>query len=222
MGRLLLVEDDKNIQDFNKELLEDRGYTITLAMNLREARERLAEGVADLIVLDVMLPDGSGFDFLAELRKTSRVPVLMLSAKGELADRVQGYDTGADDYLPKPYQEEELVRKVSAILKRAGQEPERIKLGALLLDIQSGRAFINGLDLGLTPKDYDLLRFFVQNKDRLISAADLYKTVWGQPMIDDNRAVKVATSRLRTKLEGSGFTIAFDKEMDGYSFKTKK
>jgi DNA-binding response OmpR family regulator len=222
MGKLLLIEDNINIQDFNKELLEEQGHTVILAFNLKHAWEKWRTNKPDLIVLDVMLPDGSGFDWLEELRETSRVPVLILSAKGELGDRKMGYGTGADDYLPKPYLEDDLVMKIAAILKRAEQVPERITRGRLSLDVQSRRAYIDEADLGLTPKDYDLLQYFDQNKNRLISAEELYESVRGMSMIGDNRAIKVAVSRLRIKLEGSGYTIIFNKEQNGYCFEKSK
>ena len=217
MAKLLLVEDDKGIQEFNKELLEDHGYTVTLAMNLKEARERFALDPPDLIILDVMLPDGSGFDWLTELRQTSRVPVMMLTAKGRLADRMTGYDTGADYYLPKPYDYEEFAALIGTLLKRTEQMPERITRGALSLDVLSGQAFLNDKDLLLAKKEFALLLLFVQNENKVITAEHIYAKTWGQPMAGDTQALDAALSRLRKKLTGCGYVISVVYK-NGYRF----
>ena len=215
---ILLVEDDRNIQDFNKELLEEQGYAVALAMDLAEARKIFAARTPDLIVLDVMLPDGSGFDWLVELRETSRVPVLMLTAKGELAYKLQGYDSGADDYLPKPYDYEEFIARVGALLYRTKQVPERIALGVLSIDTVSKRAFLYDTDLMLTAKEFSLLDFFTQNESRLMKAEYIYQKVWGQPMAGNSTAIRTTASRLRNKMKGSGYTISFNVQNDGYCF----
>ena len=215
---VLLVEDSKKVQNYNKRMLEDAGFITEPAGTLAAAWESIERQMPDAIILDIGMPDGNGLDFLRKLRNTSKVPVLLLTGNDKNEDIVKGFKSGCDDYLPKPYIFDVLLVRLKRLLERAELVPERITRGALSLDIQSGRAFTNGSDLGLTPKDFDLLRYFAQNTDRLISAPHLYESVWGQPMIDDNRALKVAASRLRTKLEGSGFTIIFDKENNGYCF----
>jgi len=222
MAKILLIEDDKNLQDINKELLEEQGHTVFIAMRLSEAREKFAAEIPDLIVLDVMLPDGTGFDYLAEIRQTSRVPVIMLTAMGEMENLEQGYNTGADDYMTKPYKRQELAWKVKALLKRTEQTPETIKRGLLTLKPTSSEAFVDGVDLSLTPNDFNLLQFFVDHEDRAMNAEVVYKCVWGQLMNNDNRAIKVAISRLRTKLEGSGYTILFNKDKNCYCFEKQK
>ena len=222
MAKLLLIEDDVNLQEANRDLLEEQGHSITLAMRLSEAREWLAAETPDLIVLDVMLPDGNGFDFLVELRETSRVPVIMLTAMGAMEDKEQGYDAGADDYLPKPYKGKELVLRVNAILKRAEDVPEKITRGFLTLKPMPREAFVNGVNILLTPSEYKILQFFVQHEGRLMSAAFLYESLWGQPMGRNSQAIRTAVSRLRSKLTGSGYNIASNVHNDGYFFEKEK
>ena len=207
MSKLLLVEDDREIQEFNRELLKEQGYTVTLAMNLKEARKKFTANPPDLIVLDVMLPDGCGFDWLAELRTISNVLVLMLTAKGGKMDKRHGYRCGADDYLSKPYDYEELVAKIKVLLKRAEQMPEHISFGEMMFDTLSGQAFYRGKELSLKSKEYHLLLLLMQNERKIISAEDLYKKVWNAPLSGNKNALQVTVSNLRNKIQPLGYDI---------------
>jgi DNA-binding response OmpR family regulator len=212
MSKLLLVEDDKKILDFNKEVLEESGYTVYLAMNLAEARKLLRNVEVDLIVLDVMLPDGSGIDWLAELRETSRVPVLLLTAKGNLPDKLKGFETGADDYLTKPYDYEELLARIESLLRRADYNtPEQVSYGSIILDIPSGRAFFGGRDLELRHKEFALLLLFIQLKGKAVSGEYIYEKIWKQPIGEDKNALQTAISRLRTKIEPTGLDVYYQR-----------
>ncbi|MDR0293425.1 MAG: response regulator transcription factor [Oscillospiraceae bacterium] len=211
MSKLLLVEDDRKILDFNREVLEENGYTVYPAINLAEAQKRLEKLDADLIVLDVMLPDGSGIDWLAELRATSRVPVLLLTAKNGLPDKLKGFESGADDYLTKPYDYEELLARAGALLRRADYTPEQVTYGRLMLDINSGRAYYGGWDLALRQKEFALLLLFAQMRGKALSGEYIYQRIWKQPIGSDKNTLQTTISRLRAKLENTGLDIYYER-----------
>lgn len=215
--RILLVEDNEKIMQGNQRMLLRRGYGVASALTLTEARREFEAQTPDLIVLDIMLPDGSGLDFMAELRQYSQTPVLLLTGLTATEDIVRGLTAGGDDYLPKPYDFGVLLARVEALLRRAQQVPERIHKGRLCLDVTAGVATLDGVDLLLSQKGFALLLIFVQNEERIISAEYLYEKVWKQPMVGDVNALKSALKRLRAKLEGSGYYIALSKG-EGYQF----
>lgn len=217
MKELLLVEDNKEIQKYNKRLFELKGYCVRLAMNLSETKTALAESRPDAVVLDILLPDGNGLDFLRELRKTDDIPVLLLTGLNEQGDIIKGLEHGSDDYLPKPYDFGVLLARVEALLRRASIVPEQIAYGPLTIDLLSGQAFIKGVDMLLTQKEYSLLVLFTRHENRYMSAEYLYEKVWGQLMNKDAGAVKYQVSNLRKKLEGSGYTISTARG-EGYCF----
>jgi len=238
-GWLLLVEDEPLVQANNKKILERRGYAIRQAYSLAEAWAIIAEDLPRAIVLDIQLPDGSGLDFLRELRgksgewkvkeksnntqrailnsQLSKVPVLMLTAMGTPQDIVRGLEAGGDDYLPKPYDLSVFLTRVEALLRRASLMPDTLEIGALKLDTASGTAFLNGEDMLLARKEYSLLQLFVQNPFKTFSAECLYEKVWKQEIAGDDGALKKAVSRLRAKLAGSEYTIIASRR-EGYHF----
>ena len=220
MNNILLVEDDIHIQTVNKRILEDEGgYNVSIAMNLAEARAAIAKSPPDFIMLDIMLPDGSGLDFLAELRASGcEIPILLLTALGETKNKVTGLLAGSDDYLAKPYDYDELIARIEANLRRGAKQAEpSLKFGTLSIDTENGTALINNTDLNLSRTDFGLLRLLARNKDRTMSVEGLYEAVWKQKMGDDSRALISAASRLRKKLTGSGYTIT-NVRNQGYRF----
>ena len=188
-ARLLLIEDNPRIQLANKDMLELLGYEVSLAMNLAEARACFLEILPDVVVLDIMLPDGSGLDFLRELHQNSNVPVLMLTALGTSEDTVRELSVGADDYLAKPYAYPVLAARVEALLRRAEQIPEKLTRDRLSLDVAAGVATLDGTDLLLTQKEFALLLIFTQNEGRFISSEYLYEKAWKQPMVGNSQAL---------------------------------
>lgn len=221
---ILLIEDDKKVQGFNKRLLAGEGFVIITAMTLSKAREHLAgHGPAggsrlDAIILDIGMPDGNGLDFLRELREQgNRIPVLLLTGYGEEKDVLLGFQSGCDDYLPKPYTFKVLLARLERLLYRAELLPETVTRGALTLNILAKEAFLNGEDLMLTPKDFTLLQYFVQNEEQTIDKDVVYEKVWGRPMAGDSQALGSAVSRLRKKLNGCGYTISAEYG-NGYRF----
>jgi len=214
---ILLVEDNVEIQLANKDMLELLGYTVTLAMSLAEAQSALENEAPNVIVLDIMLPDGNGLDFLAELRAHSQIPVLMLTALGTSDDTVTGFSIGADDYIAKPYDYKILAVRIEALLRRAERMPETLQKGSLKLDIMASKAFLQGDDLLLTQKEFAMLLVFAQNEDKLVSDEYLYEKIWSGTFNDDPVALRNTVSRLRKKLVNSEYTVSVTRG-EGYLF----
>lgn len=215
--RILCVEDNEEILLRNRQVLEKSGYDVVAAKTLAEARSAVAGSSPDLIVLDILLPDGNGLDFLQDLRKTSGVPVLLLTGLSTEENVINGLTQGGDDYLPKPYSFAVLLARVDALLRRSAHVPEALARGSLKLDIVSGQAFLAETDMLLTQKEFALLLILMRNEDKPVCAAHLYEKAWKTTMNDDERAVRYHISNLRKKLCGSGFTIVSHRN-EGYVF----
>ena len=216
-GYILTVEDEPIVQLSNKRILERRGYKTRQAYTIAEAWQIINESPPAAIILDVHLPDGLGLDFLREFRVTSNIPVLVLTALDTPADIIRGLEAGGDDYLTKPYDLEVFVVRVAALMRRASIIPDILNVGSLQIDLASGKAYSNGVDLGLQQKELSLLQQFVQNPEKVLEAELLYEKAWGQMMLGQDNALKVAISKLRSKLSGTGFTIVASRG-EGYSF----
>ncbi|MCL2168983.1 MAG: response regulator transcription factor [Defluviitaleaceae bacterium] len=216
-AKILLVEDNPQVMKINRKALMMRGYEIVEATTLSEGREVFEREKPDLIVLDIMLPDGNGLSLCEELRGGSDVPILFLTALGEDKEIVEGLKAGGDDYLPKSYSLEVLITRVQALLRRASIVPKVITKGALTIKIPSSEVLVNDESRRLSQNEFSLLLIFAQNENRMMAGADLYEQVWGQPMIDDSSAVKNTVYRLRKELIGSGFTITGERGR-GYCF----
>lgn len=218
---VLIVEDNTDVLYLNSRAIKRLGYRVLTAQTLEETQKCLAEESPDLIILDVLLPDGNGLDFCRELRETCATPILFLTALGEKQDILEGLRRGGDDYIPKPYDMNDLIARVQSLLKKVSMRKKDIhdtySCGPIAIHLLSGRAFLAGEDMQLTHKETALLLLFAQNQGQVISTERLYRTVWQQPTLDDYQAVKKMVSRLRTKLEGSGFTIVSHRGR-GYCF----
>lgn len=201
MRNILLVEDNREIQEVNKNMLvQCGGYSVRLAKNLAEARKRLTEAEPDIMVLDIMLPDGSGLDFLEELRRNTDIPVLLLTALAEPRDTVKGLRAGGDDYLAKPYDNDELLARIEVLLRRTSRPPKTLTKGRLMLNMISGMAFVDGKDLLLSRKEFAVLFLLAQNERKTVNAEYLYREVWGLSLFN-NQTLKNRISELRKKLE---------------------
>ncbi len=205
---ILLVEDELDILENHRNFFEEEGYRVLLAATYEQAREHLARETPGAIVLDIMLPDGNGLDLLTGLRGAgSKIPVIMLTAWGKSSDVARGLRLGANDYMSKPFTYEVLKARVDAMFRNVEQIPETITRGGLTLNLTSQDAYIAGEKINLSPNEYKLLQFFIQNEERVMSSEYLYESVWGQPMAGNDNAVKKAISNLRKKLSGSGYAI---------------
>jgi DNA-binding response OmpR family regulator len=218
--QILLVEDNEKIMTGNIRMFKRKGYETAVALTLAEARASIDEHRPDAIILDIMLPDGSGLDFMQELRvgKDADIPILLLTGLGAKEDIIRGLMAGGDDYLTKPYYFNELLARVEALLRRTSRVPEIISKGALSLDPLANQAFLNGKDLTLSQKEFSLLILFAQNEGETISADYIYEKVWKAPLGSDKNSLQVLVSRLRKKIAPAGYDIVTIRGQ-GYVFK---
>ena len=200
--RLLIVDDDAELVAMLREYLEPEGFAAESAENGQTALERLARGGIDFVVLDVMLPGLTGFEVLRRLRATSRVPVLMLTARGEEIDRVVGLEMGADDYLAKPFSPRELVARVRAVLRRMADigADGVLGFGPLKLDSRAHRAQLDGQDLELTSAELRILELLMQADTRTVSREELMLQALGRRLLPTDRSLDTHVSNLRRKL----------------------
>jgi len=206
-GYLLLVEDEPTVQANNLRILKRRGYNVKQAYSLKEARDIIEEDPPRGIILDLRLPDGSGLDFLSELREKSDIPVLILTAHGSTEDIIKGFEFGSDDYLTKPYDLSIFLMRVETLLRRASAIPDTLEYGTIKLYPASGIATLSDDDMMLSQKEYSILQLLVQNIDKILSAEYIYEKVWGQEMTENDNSLKVAIAKLRKKLADSSYTV---------------
>ena len=214
---ILLVEDEIQVQKKNKRILERSGYNIRQAFNLGQARTIIKQSAPLVIILDIGLPDGNGLSFLQELRETSNIPVLILTAMGTNEDIIRGFEQGSDDYLTKPYDLKVFLARIEALLRRARLVPETITIGPIRLNTVSWTAFLDEEDLMLSKKEYSMLQLFMQHPEITLSSDLIYDRVWGQETPENPDALKTIISRVRRKLDGSGYTITAERG-EGYVF----
>ncbi len=225
---ILTVEDEPEVLRINARILRRRGYEVYEASGCAEAYAVLDGIMPDLLILDIMLPDGSGYDICRRFREKSDHPIIFLTGKNATADRIEGLITGADYYITKPYEPDELIAVAGRLIERhlstQGKHKEltAITKGALTVDIPRARATVNGEDVGLTSKEFALLLTLVQNEDREVSPRDLYEAVWGVTSADDVRTVRTHIKNLRRKIgadDAADYDIvsAYGK---GYTFTT--
>ena len=211
MRNVLLVEDEKAILIANKTILERRGgYKVRLAESLAEARQCLEQSIPDIILLDIMLPDGNGLDLLCELRESNiKIPVLLLTALNEISDEIKGIEAGGNEYITKPYNNDVLLTRIDMLLKNAESMPDKIALGAIKIDVSARRVYVNDKEVALTSKELSLLEVFMQNPEKIFNGDYLYEKVWGQKMMDDDSVLRKTISKLRTKLQefDAGYTV---------------
>ncbi len=200
--RILVVEDEKRIADFVGRGLESSGYTVDVAESGAAALERLHAADCDLVVLDLMLPDMDGISILEKLRaRKSSPPVLILSARSTLDDRVRGLELGADDYLVKPFAFMELLARVRALLRRGQAMPERLQVGDLSLDCLRRKVNRAGENIDLAPKEFSILEFLMRNKGRPMSRTMIVEHVWEMDYDGLTNIVDVYIRHLRSKID---------------------
>jgi DNA-binding response OmpR family regulator len=198
---ILVVEDDEQIAELMRDFLEAEGFRVRLAGNGRETNRQLARSRPDLVLLDVMLPDESGFEICRRLRQDSTVPVLFLSARDGDADKIRGLGLGGDDYIVKSATPAEVVARVKAVLRRAAPPGalQRLRFGELEIDLAAHEVTSGGRRIDLTAREFGLLRVFVEHPRRVFSRDQLFELVWGS--FGDRSAVAVYVARLRQKIE---------------------
>jgi two-component system alkaline phosphatase synthesis response regulator PhoP len=207
--RLLLIEDEATLSVLLCERLEREGYSMTACKDGIQGLSQAMSGAFDLLILDVRLPGRNGFEVCHELRRHSLdVPVLMLTARGDVKDRVKGLKIGADDYLVKPFDVTELLARIEALLRRARNSPPQlngslISFGNVIVDLQKEEVLRDGSPIALTAKEFELLRYFVAHPEERISRQALLKDVWGYQAMPHTRTVDFHVAQLRQKLEAN-------------------
>ena len=205
---ILIVEDDERLSLINCRALESEGYEIKTAFTLKEARFLLEDSDPDVILLDVMLPDGNGLNFCSEIRQRTSASIIFLTSITESESELEGLIAGGDDYLRKPYGIKLLRSRVKKTLQKERKVPQFITRGPFKLYIISAQAFVNGQDLLLTQKEFAVLLLLAQNERKILSAEYIYEKVWGYSTLYDKNAIQMTISRLRGKMENTGYTIA--------------
>ncbi|KAB2873337.1 MAG: response regulator transcription factor [Burkholderiaceae bacterium] len=205
--RLLLIDDDARLTAMVADYLSANGFDVQAAGSLAAGRELLRQGPFDALLLDLMLPDGDGLDLTRELRadaRTRRLPLLMLTARGEPPDRIVGLEIGADDYLPKPFEPRELLARVKALLRRSAAplgDDEVLRFGRLEIDLGARQARIDGKPCDLTSHQFDLLVVLAQGAGRVLSRDQIMDGLKGHPLEAFDRSIDVHVSRIRAAIE---------------------
>jgi two-component system response regulator RegX3 len=204
MTRVLVVEDEESYSDALTYLLRKEGYDVAVAATGPDALAEFDRNGADIVLLDLMLPDLPGTEVCRQIRQTSSVPVIMVSAKDDEIDKVVGLELGADDYVTKPYSPRELLARVRAVLRR-GQEPDvvatALEAGHVRMDVERHVVTVDGEEQRLPLKEFELLEMFLRNPGRVLTRGQLIDRVWGADYVGDTKTLDVHVKRLRAKLE---------------------
>jgi len=224
--KILVVDDEEHIIELVELYLGKEGYAIASAVDGDRAVELFRESAPDLVVLDIMLPGIDGLEVLKEIRKTSRVPVIMLTAKESEVDKVVGLELGADDYLTKPFSPRELVARVKAVLRRSEPQPEQVEevveREGLTIDAQRRKVEVEGVgEVDLTAKEFDLLYALAANPGIVLTRDRLMEKVWGYEYVGDTRSVDVYIRHLRDKLKDDADDPRFIETVRGVGYRFK-
>ena len=204
MRRILIIDDDTALSDITRDMLEQYEYEVEQAYSVSEAFATLTDTRFDLLLLDINLPDGTGFEVCEELRRVSMVPVIFASARTGVDDRISGFEKGGDDYLPKPYSMKELLVRINALIRRtygATAEEEKVTFGNVEVNLTSRSVTKNGKEVSLSLKEFDLLAYLVRNRNNAVEKDKLISEVWGAFSEVDASTLTVHIRWLREKLE---------------------
>lgn len=197
---LLIVDDEKLIRDVIKEYAINENYNVYEAENGLKSIEIVKNNNIDLIIMDIMMPNMDGYSAIKEIYKIKPIPVIMLSARGEEYDKLLGFDIGCDDYITKPFSPKELMARVKAVLKRNNINNDKFIYEDLVIDKNAHQVFIENEEIKLTPKEYDLLLYFIQNKNVALSREQLLSKIWGYDFFGDDRTIDTHIKMLRNNL----------------------
>jgi DNA-binding response OmpR family regulator len=207
--KILVVDDEDMIRKLIRKYAEFEGYEVTEAVDGMDAVIKLRNGSYDLVVMDIMMPELDGFSACREIRKFSNVPIIMLSARGEEYDKINGFEIGIDDYVVKPFSPKELMLRINAIIKRSAKpeaEPEQKNVimtfadGGLVADITARIVYVDGQRVDMSPKEYDLFFYLIRNKNIALSRDKLLQDVWGYDFFGDDRTLDTHIKILRKSL----------------------
>ncbi len=228
-NRLLIVEDDEAIGRLLQDNLVYEGFDVQRAVTAKEAQAELKTAAPDIVLLDLMLPEGDGFDICRQITQMRPRPLLIiLSARSSKDDKVRGLDLGADDYVTKPFAFEELMARIRAVMRRRDAGPEVLRIGLAAIDFRARRATCDGRDLGLSHRELEVLHYLAERAGHLVTRDDLLHAVWGYADPPLTRSVDITNARLRRKIEpephrpryirtlhGDGYTLTPDEDPDG-------
>ena len=203
-SHILAVDDDEHISELIKLYLTKENYEVTMASDGKEALKKFKEGTFQLVLLDIMMPYMDGWEVVKEIRKTSDVPIIMLTAKGESFDKVLGLELGADDYIVKPFDPKELLARIKAVLRRyepKEEQQEKITFPNLEVDLGRYVVKVGNEELELPPKELELLFFLASHPNKVFTREQLIEQVWGYDYLGDSRTIDVHVKRLRQKIE---------------------
>lgn len=204
-NRILVVDDDKNICELIRLYLQKEGYAVEIANDGLNALEKFSQNPPQAVILDIMLPKIDGIEVLKRMRKSGNIPVIMLTAKGEVFDKVLGLELGADDYMVKPFEPKELVARLKAVLRRfesAENLDKEIVYPNIRINLSTYELILGGKSIDIPPKELELLYFLASHPNRVFTRDQLLDEVWGYDFFGDSRTVDVHVKRLREKLEG--------------------
>lgn len=218
---ILVVDDELLIRKVIREYLESENYKVLEAENGLDALRVLSSNKVNLIILDIMMPKMDGFACLEEIRKTKDIPVIMLSAMKEETDKLNSFNLGVDDYVTKPFSPKELIARVKAHLKRTVNNEEVYTYKDLIVDYRGRKVTINGKSVSLTPKEYELLTYFIKNKGIALSREQLLNSVWDYDYYGDDRTVDTHIKMLRKSLGDYRNLIKTIREV-GYKYETEE
>ncbi|CUB20697.1 MULTISPECIES: response regulator transcription factor [Bacillus] len=224
-SKVLMIDDEKEILELINTVLTREGIDrVITASTARDGLAKFHQEQPDLVILDIMLPDGEGYDICRQIRETSHVPIIFLSAKGEESDKIVGLAIGGDDYITKPFSPKEVAYRVKAQLRRISylqstQADPVIKKGPFELNEQQAELTKNGAVIELTPKELLMMTYFLQHPNRVISKETLYQTVWGEDFFGSDNTVMVHIRRLREKIEDTPSTPKFLVTVKGLGYK---
>jgi len=221
-ARVLIIDDDVSLCELLESYLSDFDFHVLTASDPREGLAGIPTANPDLVILDVMMPGMDGFEVLRRIRDDSRIPVIMLTARGDVTERVVGLELGADDYLPKPFEPRELVARIRSVLKRAGGEPEAENRmttpSGLELHPERREVLLEGKPLDLTTMEYDLLELLIRKRARVLNRDYLMEALKGYEWETFDRSIDVAISRLRHKLDDNAGNPRFIKTVRGVGY----
>lgn len=228
MKRILIIEDEREIAELERDYLEVNGFQCEIVSTGTEGLQKATSEPFDFIILDLMLPGIDGFALCNEIRKVKDIPILMVTARNEDIDLIRGFDRGADDYIKKPFNPNELVARVKAHIARydrlvqRGQEKKEIRVGSLVIDQEARRVYVNGVEKIFTAKEFDLLSFLAIHPNQVFTKEHLFERIWGIDAIGDTSTVTVHIRKIREKIEADPSNPEYIETVWGVGYRFKK
>lgn len=218
---ILIIDDDKKLNNLLSDYFSKFGFKVTTVTHPDEGLKILKRELPDIIILDIMLPKMDGFEVCKEIRKEYSIPIIMLTARGEVTDRIVGLELGADDYLPKPFEPRELVARIQSVLRRSSEDLKSgiIKFGRLVVDIEKHSVLLDGENVDLTTMEFEILSLFIRNPGKVFTRDHLMDRIRGIEWEAFDRSIDVLISRLRQKLNEHPKKPSFIKTIWGTGYK---